>query len=336
MGILASRRSATALLLGAIAVLTAASTWVIIELSRRAGSDAFVLGSGSVTWVYSAGAAGAAVARWTVTVLVSCALLWVATVRQAELHRPWLPVGVGAAIVLSWTATAFVVSPWSWTPPLWFVHAFLDNGGWFDWPWLGPLAGFGQGGGVSPGLAVPVVFLATLGITAVLARRHAARRPVARRPTTGQSRALALLIVGVPAVTLWIVSATVLLADPDGRLDAQAGGMLAVPWAQQTFTRPAAVLATALVLAAAFAISGAGRASLVLVPAQAWAAWPLVTMWWGGGPSGFALAAVLTSVATALIAVHTPLARHLTWLSAPETEAWRPPVTGQTQLSASP
>ena len=119
----------------------------------------------------------------------------------------------------------------------------------------------------------------------------------------------ALLVVGVPALALWLGAVAVLVAtDAYGWVTAEAA-LLPVAAVEPGGSLLLLVVAAAL-------MSGGGRVgALMLVAAQVATTAPLVMTWWGGSSDLLLLAGALSAGATACAASWYPVARALTDLA---------------------
>jgi hypothetical protein len=232
---------------------------------------------------------------WTLTVLAWVAVCWVATARQARSGHAWLPVVVGAIAVVTQCALAFVppnplVAPVTWPGPDQPVDWSVDG-------WALTLA--------TPAALAPVVVMLALAAASWWARRpspgSAGPRPL--EPGVGRAAARrALLVVGAPALALWLGAVAVLAAtDTYGWVTAKTA-LLPV-----AAVEPGGSLL--LVVVAAALVSGEGRiGALALVAAQVATTLPIVLMWWGGSSDLLLLACALSAGATACAASWSPVA----------------------------
>jgi len=239
---------------------------------------------------------------WTLTVLAWVAVCWVATARQARSGRAWLPAVVGGVALVTQCALAFVppnrlVAPVSWPGPAQPIHWSVDS-------WALTLA--------DPAALAPVVVLLALTGASRWARRPARGSAGQRAVEVGVGRAAArraLLVVGVPALALWLGAVAVLVAtDVYGWVTAQAA-LLPVAAVEPGGSLLLLVVAAAL-------MSGGGRVGvLMLVAAQVATTAPIVMTWWGGSSDLLLLACALSAGATACAASWYPVARALTDLA---------------------
>jgi hypothetical protein len=239
---------------------------------------------------------------WTLTVLAWVAVCWVATGRRARNGRAWLPAAVGGIAVLTQGALAFVppnplVGPASWPGPVEPI----------DWS-----VGSSTLGLHNPAALAPVVVLLAIAGASWWARQPARGSAGRRAVEVGVGRAAArraLLVVGVPALALWLGAVVVLVAT-----DTYGWGTAEAALLPMAAVEPGGSLL--LLVVAAALTSGGGRAgALMLVAAQVATTAPIVMLWWGGSSDLLLLACALSAGATACAASWNPVARALTDLT---------------------
>jgi len=190
-----------------------------------------------------------------------------------------------------------LVAPVSWPGPAQPVDWSVDG-------WALTLA--------DPAALAPVVVLLALTGASRWARRPARGSAGQRAVEVGVGRAAArraLLVVGVPALALWLGAVAVLVAtDVYGWVTAQAA-LLPVAAVEPGGSLLLLVVAAAL-------MSGGGRVgALMLVAAQVATTAPIVMTWSGGSSDLLLLACALSAGATACAASWYPVARALTDLA---------------------
>jgi hypothetical protein len=235
---------------------------------------------------------------WTLTVLAWAAVCWLATSLLRRSGRGRLPATVGSLAVALQCALAIAPLPW------------LVTG--VSWP--GPTQPFTLSTGElsldlrDPSILAPVVVVLALVVAAWWATPGSAPARPDPSPRLRQATRRALLVVGVPAVGLWLGAVTALV------------GTGAHDWATRSSWLPAAAVepggSLALVIAAAIATSGGGRAqAVVLAGAQLAVTVDLVCAWSRGGSDLLLLASALSAGATACAAAWRPAARALAELA---------------------
>ncbi|WP_456786469.1 hypothetical protein [Cellulomonas sp. P5_C5] len=260
--------------------------------------------------------------RWTLTVVLWCSVVWVASQRQARLGHPWRVPAVAVGVVAVWVATSWksdyqsgllaVAVPWPGPVPA--VVSLLDPANDLRSFWA-----------LRPGIATPVLLAAAVTLVARVAARRATADggPPPVQPTAS-ARYTALVVLGPPAIAAVAaaVAAAAFLLWPSSRYGATTDVVLTV------LADPGARLAVAI--AAVLLLGGTGRAGWVLTGlVAAVTVGPNALIWWAGAPDEQLAAAALGALALALAAAVHPVAMALSGLGDAEPRAQAAEVQGR-------
>ncbi|MGV8976510.1 MAG: hypothetical protein ACOH17_00545 [Cellulomonas sp.] len=243
---------------------------------------------------------------WTLTVLAWAAVCALATAHQARSGRALLPFTVGAIAVVVPSVLAFI--------PL------TSDVGRLSWPGPADPINWSRGFALSE-MAFTLDSPAALSPLVILLALAAGARS-SQRPSTGSTgplpgevgpdrsaRRRALLMVGAPALALWLGALVVLFeTDPFGWGELQQTIAVAIKHGGSML----------LLVGGALLISGSGRiAAPVLVAGQVAVLSPIVAWWWAGGSDLVLIACLLSAGATACAVAWQPVARTLMELTGP-------------------
>lgn len=241
-------------------------------------------------------------ARWALSVTIWCAVCWVAVVATRPPRRG-LTTTVAVSVVVAWTA-------------LGARSAFGDGSGWWLPWWPGPVSPTRtipdlarpaiDAVVVAPGVLMPVVLLAAVAATCMVAARQpgpAVVRP--RRPA--RAWGLAAFALGLPATSIVALSLYPTIATDDGLPLSQRVGSAVID--------PGAALLVAAVAAALLVGRGPGG-TLVAVAVGLSVTAPRAVDWYRGGDDYLLATAALGALAIAVAGLVGPTAAALTRLDA--------------------
>ncbi|GEK20696.1 hypothetical protein [Cellulomonas xylanilytica] len=240
--------------------------------------------------------------RWTLTVVLWCSVVWVASRRQARLGHPWRVPAIALGVIALWVVT-------SWRSD--YQQGLLA----IAVPWPGPVPGVVSlvlpendllsSWAVRPGIVTPFLLAVAVTVVARAAARRATAdgRPDPSVPSSAATRTA--LVVLAPLTVAAVVTATSLLWSRSRR-EGTSDLVLSM------LVDPGARLAVAIT--AALLLGGTGRVGRVLTGlVTVVAVGPLVLTWWAGAPgeklAGAALGALAVCLAAAVHPVSTALSR---------------------------